>query len=263
MFSYCILWLYGHFERCGIMLGKFVRVRVTNPIHSVNRQFGYTYLLNYGTVEGKKRFDNVNYGAFIMGITHPVRTFDGKVIAVLRFSDEENPVYIVAPKSTRFIVHQIEDAVAFATEGRDFKLDCLYEKSCGAVVYRIINEELRFLLIKNKRSAHWGFPKGHVERGETNEQTAIREVLEETGIHIRILPRFALKSEYSIQGKVEKTVTIFLASTKDVQTVIQKEEIDDYLWLNYDKAMETLRFANDRNILINANEYLLRQESGA
>ena len=136
-------------------------------------------------------------------------------------------------------------------------MECLYERSCGAVVYRFINNEVRYLLIKNRRSAHWGFPKGHVEKGETNEQTAIREVLEETGIHIKILPSFASKSDYTIQGKVEKTVLIYLAKTNDTQTIIQKEEIEDYVWLSFDKAMDTLRFVNDRSILENARTYLI------
>lgn len=239
------------------MLGKYVRVRVTNPIHSVNRQFGFTYLLNYGTVEGKKRYDNVSCGAYIMGINHPVRTFDGRVIAVIRHGEGTPPVYVVAPKSTRFINHQIEEAISFAEGDREYKMECLYERSCGAVVYRFINNEVRYLLIKNRRSAHWGFPKGHVEKGETNEQTAIREVLEETGIHIKILPSFASKSDYTIQGKVEKTVLIYLAKTNDTQTIIQKEEIEDYVWLSFDKAMDTLRFVNDRSILENARTYLI------
>ena len=71
--------------------------------------------------------------------------------------------------------------------------------SRGAVVYRDIKGEVRYLLIKNKRSAHWGFPKGHIEPGETKKQTAIREVLEETGIHVRIIDGFESISKYKIQ----------------------------------------------------------------
>ncbi len=242
------------------MLGKYVRVRITNPIRSLNRQFGFVYQLNFGAIEGKKRYDSVSSGAYIMGINHPVRTFDGRVIAAIRRSDGSLPVYVVAPKHMRFISYQIEDAIAFAEKDREYKLDCLYERSCGAVVYRIINGELRYLLIKNRRSAHWGFPKGHVEKGETFEQTAIREVLEETGIHIKILPQFESKSEYTIQGRVEKSVTIFLAKTADTQTTIQKEEIEDYIWLSFDKAMETLRFINDRNILQSAHDFIEEQK---
>lgn len=241
------------------MLGKYVRVRVTNLIHSLNRQFGFTYQLNFGVIEGKKRFDSGTAGAYIMGVNHPVRTFDGRVIAVIKRSDGSPPVYVVSPKNMKFIANQVEDAIAFAEKGRDYKLECLYERSCGAVVYRIINGELRYLLIKNRRSTHWGFPKGHVERGETSEQTAMREVLEETGIHIKIIPQFACKSEYTIQGKIEKSVIIYLAKTSDTQTIIQREEIEDYVWLNFDKAMETLRFVNDRNILRSAQRFIAEQ----
>lgn len=241
------------------MLGKYVRVRVTNPIHSLNRQFGFVYQLNFGVIEGKKRYDSNAAGAYIMGINHPVRTFDGRVIAVIRRAESNAAVYVVAPKNMRFISYQIQDAIAFAEKDREYKLECLYERSCGAVVYRFINNELRYLLIKNRRSTHWGFPKGHVEKGETSEETAIREVLEETGIHIQIVPQFASKSEYTIQGRVEKSVVIYLANTRDTQTTIQKEEIEDYIWLNYDRAMETLRFVNDRNILRSAHDYIVEQ----
>lgn len=243
------------------MLGKYVRVRVTKPIHSKSEQFGFEYGLNFGAVEGGRQFDNKKIkGAFIMGISRPVRNFDGRVIAIVRQANESGCYIIVAPKSTRFIDTQIRESLAFAFGDKPYDLDCLYECSCGAVVYRIIRDELRFLLIKNKRSAHWGFPKGHVEKGETMEQTATREVLEETGIHIRIVPDFSFKSEYTIQGKVEKSVIIFLAGTKDVQTIIQREEIDDYIWLNYDRAVDMLRFDNDKTILSNAKNFLVEHE---
>ena len=160
------------------------------------------------------------------------------------------------PKNMRFIGYQIADALAFAESEGTYRLECLYERSCGAVVCRRINGEIRLLLIKNSRSAHWGFPKGHMERGETPEQTARREVLEETGIHIDIIPDFTAKSDYTIQGKVEKSVTIFLAKTEDTETIIQREEIDDYIWLGFDKALETLKFENDKAILKSARRFM-------
>ena len=195
-----------------------------------------------------------------MGINHPVRSFDGRVIGVIHYSDCDEIDWVVAPKSTRFINIDIIEAIDFAVKNTEHTVDCLYERSCGAVVYRSIGGATRFLLIKNKRSAHWGFPKGHVECGETDHQTAYREVLEETGIHISIHPDFITKSQYTIQGKVEKNVNIYLAATTDTQTVIQKEEIEDYIWLTYDKAMAKLRFENDRNILHKAYDYLLKNK---
>lgn len=239
------------------MLGKYVRVNVTNAINSQNEQYGYTYELNYGRVESHSKGSSEQF-AYIMGIDHPVRNFDGRVIAVITRKSGEK-LWVVAPKSTRFIVNDVKPAIEFAEgTGRDYTLECLYESSCGAVVFRMIAGEVRYLLIKNKRSANWGFPKGHIERGETKEDTARREVLEETGIRIQIIPGFISKSEYTIQGKVEKSVSIFVAKTSDTQTIIQHEEIEDYIWLNYSKAIKTLKFENDRSILEKANEFLIR-----
>lgn len=238
------------------MLGKYVRIKVTHPIQSYNSEKDFVYELNYGEVEGERKFNTPIKGAFIMGINHPVRSFDGRVIAVIKYADCREIDWVVAPKSTRFINIDIIEKINFAVKNRKHTLDCLYERSCGAVVFREIGGITRFLLVKNKRSAHWGFPKGHVELGENDKQTACREVLEETGIHINILPDFIMKSQYTIQGKVEKNVNIFLASTEDTQTIIQKEELEDYVWLGYEKAMSRLRFDNDKNILIKADAYL-------
>ena len=239
------------------MLGKFVRVCVTKRINDKDPATGLVNRLNFGRIESGCNAKNV-LGAYIMGIDHPVRNFDGRVIAIIRRKSGEC-LWVVAPKSTRFIVNDIRAAIAYAEgEGDRYTIDCLYESSCGAVVYRMINGELRYLLIKNKRSANWGFPKGHIEPGETKEETAMREVLEETGVHIHIHPGFVSHSEYTIQGKVEKSVSIFVAGTTDTQTVIQQEEIEDYIWLNYPKAWKILKFENDRSILKKANDFLIQ-----
>ncbi|MBO5360262.1 MAG: NUDIX domain-containing protein [Clostridia bacterium] len=238
------------------MLGKYVRVNVTKPFNFQDRENGLIYELNYGRVENNPN-STVQF-AYIMGIDHPVRNFDGRVIAIIHRKSGEK-IWVAAPKSTRFIINDVRRAIAFAEgDENDYTLECLYESSCGAVVFRNIAGEIRYLLIKNKRSANWGFPKGHIENGETKEETAKREVLEETGIRIKIIPGFVSTSEYTIQGKVEKSVSIFVASTTDTQTKIQQEEIEDYIWLNYAKAIKTLKFENDRSILERANDFLIR-----
>ena len=240
------------------MLGKYVRVRITDPMHSVDSEKNISYELNFGVVESGLESRSPVKGAYVMGVAHKVRIFEGRVIAVIKRNDMGGIYLVVAPKSKRFIVHDIEDAIAFAEKKGTYELSCLYEFSCGAIVYRIINDEVRYLLIKNKRSANWGFPKGHVERGETEKDAAYREVLEEAGIRIDFLPDFRYKSEYSIHNRIEKKVVIFLATTDDTSTKIQQEEIEEYLWLKFDKAMNSLKFPNDKFLLQKANEYLIR-----
>lgn len=238
------------------MLGKYVKVRVSKPLGCNDSNSRITYRLNYGSVESGLEPHSPVIGAYIMGINHPVHNFDGRVIATVKLSAQKGVFLVVSPKSKRFIVNDIREALSFIYPEGSYTLECLYERSCGAIVYRMIGGEKRFLLIKNKRSAHWGFPKGHIEDGETDEDTARREVLEETGLRIRILPGFKSRSEYSIQGRIEKAVLLFLATTDDTQTKIQPEEISDYIWLNYAGARKTLNYENDKAILEKAQKFI-------
>ncbi|MBR5437405.1 MAG: hypothetical protein IKV21_00660, partial [Clostridia bacterium] len=132
------------------MLGKFVKVRVTSPMHSYNSRFGFKYKLNYGIMEGCKVRKNTVQFAYIMGINHPVRNFDGRVIAVVRRHGGKGVVWVVAPKSTRYIVNDIREAIDFAEGSIGYNIECLYESSCGAVIFREENGEKQFLLIRNK-----------------------------------------------------------------------------------------------------------------
>ncbi|MBQ7638625.1 MAG: NUDIX domain-containing protein [Clostridia bacterium] len=238
------------------MLGKMVKVKVTKPCNYFDDKTKVRYIVNFGIADVPGEKKNYVLGAYILGVNHPVRVFEGKIIAVLRRKANGKMLVVVAPKNMRRIDYEIRDVLEFAEARDSYTLECLYEHSCGAVVFRKINDEYRFLLIKNKRSNNWGFPKGHMEKGETREETAIREVLEETGVHIKIYENFSYESKYKIGSKIEKRVDVFLASTEDTQTVIQKEEIEDYIWLKYPEALATLRFDNDKEILSAAGEYM-------
>ena len=238
------------------MLGKLIRVSITEPV-GTSMPDGGVFKLNHGTPIGKFYTASPISGVLVLGIDNPVRHFDGRVIATLKFKDNGEQKLIAAPKSKRYINWEIKNFIDFYVKDRPYSLNCYYERSCGAVVFRKINNEIRYLLIRNRRSSNWSFPKGHVENGETLEDTAKREVLEETGLRIKILPGFKCKSEYSIQNRIQKTVQIFVASTEDTQTIIQQEEIEDYLWLTYERAYNQLKFENDKTILKDAHDYLI------
>ena len=241
------------------MLGKLVRVCITDPFGSPLPN-GNTYMLNHGKPIGKFKTSSPISGVLILGIDNPVKHFDGRVVAIIKFRDNGEQKLVASPKSKRYINWEIDNSVKFYTEGRPYTLECFYERSCGAVVFRKINEDYRYLLIRNRRSSNWSFPKGHVEAGESQEDTAMREVLEETGLHINIIPGFISKSQYSIQNKIQKTVQLYVATTNDTQTRIQAEEIEDYIWLTYENALRSLKFENDKTILTDAREFLLNNK---
>ena len=247
------------------LLGKFVRVRVTcalgtpfgaeNPENPAGQQA--IYGANFGEIDPPPPEGDMPDGVFILGPRHPVKLFEGRVIALLHCADGRRYA-VAAPRRNRYIVGQIRRALRFALSPEDYRIQCLYERSCGAVVFSRAPEGLRFLLIKNRRSANWGFPKGHVENYETAEQTARREVREETGLRIRLLPGFSCQSEYVISGVIEKSVTIFLAEARERRITVQEAEIEDYVWVDYQKAMQMLKFENDKNTMRRANGYLKR-----
>ena len=126
-----------------------------------------------------------------------------------------------------------------------------HEKSCGAVILHRYSGGMKVLLIKN-RSGNWSFPKGHVERGETEHQTALREVKEETSLSVVLEDGFREESTYRIGRNAEKLVVYFLAFSETLHVKIQYQEISAYVWVDVKEAAGTISFDNDRRILQNA-----------
>jgi 8-oxo-dGTP pyrophosphatase MutT (NUDIX family) len=130
-----------------------------------------------------------------------------------------------------------------------------YEKSCGCVIFRTA-DELRVLIIKQSRNGNWSFPKGHVEEGETEIQTAMREVLEEVGLKIKPMEGFRETIHYNPRPNVNKDVVYFIARSKIGRVKLQKEEVADYKWVRPEQAFKILSFVNDKEVLTKALEFI-------
>lgn len=132
------------------------------------------------------------------------------------------------------------------------------ERSAGAVVFRKEDGKTFYLLL-HYEAGHWDFPKGNIEKGEKIEETARREIEEETGItDLRFLPAFKkwIKYFYKKEGQnIFKIVTFLLAETKTKEVKISFEHIG-YEWLPYQKAMERLTYKSAKEILKEAHQYL-------
>jgi len=127
-----------------------------------------------------------------------------------------------------------------------------YEKSCGAIVFRKFHGNTEILLIKHINSGHWSFPKGHVEKGETEIQTAKREIMEETSVDVIIDPTFRETVTYSPKKDTVKVVVYFLAKAKNVDFLPQKDEISEIRWADICYATNILSYENDRIIVAKA-----------
>ncbi|MGM9618430.1 MAG: bis(5'-nucleosyl)-tetraphosphatase [Oscillospiraceae bacterium] len=132
-----------------------------------------------------------------------------------------------------------------------------YEKSCGAVVFTRAGGEIRYVLAQSLAGVY-GFPKGHVEAGETEQETALREIWEEVHLKPRLIEGFRTTSVYMLPNKkgVLKRVVFFLAEYEEQEIVAQKEELRSAPLVPYEEAMKMLRHRDTRRILREANDFL-------
>lgn len=130
------------------------------------------------------------------------------------------------------------------------------EKSCGAVVYRMDGTDLEVLLIKHKNGGHWAFPKGHVEKKETESETALREIKEETDLKVELDTGFRKMVTYSPKPNVMKDVIYFAAKAKKDHARPQPEEVLEICWKVPEEALPLITYATDREVLQAFLEYL-------
>lgn len=137
-----------------------------------------------------------------------------------------------------------------------------YEYSCGAVVFTRIDGVPHYLLVRAKdqpEGCH-GFPKGHMESGETERETALREILEETGVRVELLEGFRAVTEYPLPTPPDtrKRVVFFLAEYADQQVHIQETELAGYVLAPFDEALALTEFADSKQILTEAHAFLTK-----
>ncbi len=132
------------------------------------------------------------------------------------------------------------------------------ETSAGAVVFRRENGKVLYLLL-HYDAGHWDFPKGHVEKGESNRETVRRETEEETGIReLNFVEGFEEKISYYYKqdGKtIYKEVFFYLAETEE-KRVETSFEHKGFEWLEFGDALERLTYDNAKEVLKKADKGL-------
>jgi len=146
------------------------------------------------------------------------------------------------------------------------------EISAGAVVFRKKGKKIYYLLL-HYEAGHWGFPKGHIEKGESREEAMKREVKEETGISdLEIVKgfyhylKYFFRNTYNLKKREKKNAFwifkiahYFLAETKTEKIKISFEHTG-YEWLPYEEALKKITFKNAKDILKKANEFLISKK---
>ena len=131
------------------------------------------------------------------------------------------------------------------------------ERSCGAVVFTRTERGIRYVIVESLEGIH-GFPKGHAEPGETERETALREIREETGLEVRLLEGFRAEDEYALPKKpgTVKRVVYFLGECNSRRPEPQRSELLSVKLLSFDEAAAVLEYESSRRILREADKFL-------
>src|SRR5271157_1973132 len=137
----------------------------------------------------------------------------------------------------------------------------LREKSCGAVVFIRKDDAAKYLLL-NYAAGHWDFVKGNVEANESEQQTVVRELQEETGITgAQFIDGFreSIAYFYRRQGlTVHKEVVFFVMEAFTDKVELSFEHVG-YVWLDYARAVEKLTFKNSKDVLQKTHDFLKKK----
>lgn len=126
-------------------------------------------------------------------------------------------------------------------------------RSAGGIIFK----DKKYLLVKHGKGGHWDFPKGHTEKGESEETTALREIYEETGLKVKIIPGFRESISYIDNINMEdKTVTFFLCKANESKITHITDDVIDSVWLTYEKALDKITFDSAKELLRKAEAFL-------
>lgn len=172
------------------------------------------------------------------------------VIAVIVNEQDNSQQWVAADADEVIIEPDIRNII---DDDSDNEYYCLYEKTCGSIVYLKRGITKYYLLIEN-HTGHIGFPKGHVAYGETEEETAIREVFEETFLNITI--DTATRQEYTYKNPqgIIKNCVYFCSEFKEELIRLQEGEIMRCWLVPYDEALELLNYPHDKVIFEKADQ---------
>ena len=221
-------------------LGKTVKITVDRPLGSAHPKFpSLIYPVNYGYIPETIGGDGEEIDVYLLGVDEPVAEYTAKIIGVIYREDDTEQKLVAAPDGV--VLHQGEIAEAVHFQERFFKTEVegLYQKSCGAIVYRENGGVREYLCLLQARSGSYSVPKGHAEAFETEHRTAEREAREEAGIELCFIEGFRREMRYTVRETRKKTLVLFLAECCG-EPEYDGREISGHLWLPLEEAKKCL-----------------------
>lgn len=219
------------------LLGKPVHIEVDRPIGY--RHKNTVYPINYGFIPGMIAGDGEEQDVYILGCDKPITAFDGWIIGAVRRKNDWEDKLVAAPDGVVFHQGQIAAAVHFQEQYFDSTIISLFRRSCGVLPYRTVNAHREYLIVYEHFSQCWSLPKGHMEAGETEPETALRELFEETGLTAQLDTEKCAVIEYPLSHAVRKEVVFFPGAVNGTPKPMDGE-IEKYKWVKAEELQDHL-----------------------
>ncbi len=129
------------------------------------------------------------------------------------------------------------------------------EVSCGGIIIH----DNKILIVK-QRNECYSFPKGHKEKGETDLETAYREIKEETNLEVSLLDEKVFKENYIIDKKIDKEVIYYIFKQLTTDIIVQPSEILEYKYVTLDELIKYYNFDSFKPLYPKIKKYLLENK---
>ncbi len=236
-------------------LGSLIDIVIDRPVGYVHGDI--VYPVNYGYIPGTVGGDGEEIDVYVLGIDHPIDACRARVLGVIHRQDDVEEKLVAAPEGTVFCQSEILEQTWFVERFFRSSVTAMYEKSCGAVVYTMVDGQPHYLVLKSWKNGDCGFPKGHMELGETETQTPLREIMEETSLTPLIREGFRKEISYVMPNGRHKSVVFFLAEyAQQTPAHCDGFEHSDYYSLCYENAMDLLTHQTSKDVLTEAHHWL-------
>ena len=219
------------------LLGQTVHVEIDRPIGHIQK--GMTYPINYGYIPGLLAGDGEDQDVYVLGVDIPLTSFDGQVIGAICRKDDVEDKLVVAPAGLEFHQGELAKATHFQEQYFDSYVHPLFHKSCGVLPWQQTPNGRRYLLVFEQFSQCWSLPKGHMEMGETEAETALRELWEETGLTARLDTSLRASIEYPLGAHGRKQVVFFPGQVSGTPKV-RHGEIEGFQWVTAEQLQKYL-----------------------
>lgn len=124
-------------------------------------------------------------------------------------------------------------------------------EAAGGLLWRVGYNCREIAVVHRSRHQDWSLPKGKKDRGESWQETALREVLEETGYQAQ-LEAYAGCTTYLVNG-VPKVVLFWHMSPITNESLVPCDEIDQIVWFSRDEAIKMISYSNEKELLTRLN----------